>query len=572
MSKIKPRRALVSKEVTGFSGLGNSDLPNSNGASDICNFRIRADGTLETRSGSRLLMHFSDGSIRGMWEGTVNGTSYFFIVAGNQIYRLTNEGSEKYPAGTLDSSVGNVTFCLYNDLLLLLDGSQMKIFRSEEEQFDVVVPYAPLIGYNWHPTNYGEEYESVNLLTPRMRIHFLNSTGSTVFYLPYYPQSIDRILVDGKEVTDYTFTINTNYVTLPRESVGTIVEIAFSVDLNTTLRKQILASPNGYVDPSKSEESLLLYGGSEGNRLYISTTPDGNQVNYSHLFYNRADAIYFTGSDTLFLGDTLHPITAICPYYDAMLVLNSRQTWLLEKADGKLTARTILNGIGNSAPGAALLCDGHPILIHESGIFRLSSTRAQLENPICENISDSIKGLLPSNLATSAVSFWDAQHNELWLRALNEDDDIVWIWNAQIKQWYRFSGLQPSMLYTCSFGTLFAVGNLLNKLDEQQFTDSGNSYSAYYQSAYFDFSHAETQRRSVRAVLCANPRGCTTTLVIENERGTQQFQLPSRVATSHPQIFDVRLRPRRHRFLRFRISTIGTSKSSIYKLSFFSNA
>lgn len=571
MSKIKPKRAWSSKEFTNFSGLGNGTLPNSNGAADICNFRIRSDGTLETRSGSRLLISFSDGAIRGMWEGSISGQNGFFVAAGNRLYRLTNGGTEKVAVGTLSSSAGKVTFCRYNGQLLVLDGTQMKIFRPSEEKFDTLVPYAPLIGYNWHPTNYGEEYEPVNLLTPRMRIHYLNSTGSTVFYLPYYPQSIDRVLVDGKTVTDYTFTTDTNYVTLLKESVGTVVEIAFSVDLNASLREKLLATANGIVDPSKNAETLLLYGIENGNQLYISTTPDSNQINYSRLFYNRSDAVYFTGSDVLFLGDSLHPITAMCRYYDAMLAFSARQTWLLEKENGKMTAKTMLNGIGNSAPGAALLCDGEPVLIHESGIFQLHSTRSQADAPVCENIADAVKDLLPSALATSAVSFWDAQHHELWLRVPEEDNDTVWVWNAQIRQWYRFSGLQPSMLFASSLGTLFAVGNLLNKTEDHLFTDSGNSYSATYQSAYFDFDHAETPRRSVRAVLCAAPRGCTTNLIIESDRGTQQFIFPSPSTVSAPQVFDVRLRPCRHHFLRFRISTIGSAKSAVYKLSFFTN-
>lgn len=571
MSKIKPKRAWSSKEFTNFSGLGNGTLPNSNGAADICNFRIRSDGTLETRSGSRLLISFSDGAIRGMWEGSISGQNGFFVAAGNRLYRLTNGGTEKVAVGTLSSSAGKVTFCRYNGQLLVLDGTQMKIFRPSEEKFDTLVPYAPLIGYNWHPTNYGEEYEPVNLLTPRMRIHYLNSTGSTVFYLPYYPQSIDRVLVDGKTVTDYTFTTDTNYVTLSKESVGTVVEIAFSVDLNASLREKLLAAANGIVDPSKNAETLLLYGIENGNQLYISTTPDSNQINYSLLFYNRSDAVYFTGSDVLFLGDSLHPITAMCRYYDAMLAFSARQTWLLEKENGKMTAKTMLNGIGNSAPGAALLCDGEPVLIHESGIFQLHSTRSQADAPVCENIADAVKDLLPSALATSAVSFWDAQHHELWLRVPEEDNDTVWVWNAQIRQWYRFSGLQPSMLFASSLGTLFAVGNLLNKTEDHLFTDSGNSYSATYQSAYFDFDHAETPRRSVRAVLCAAPRGCTTNLIIESDRGTQQFIFPSPSTVSAPQVFDVRLRPCRHHFLRFRISTIGSAKSAVYKLSFFTN-
>lgn len=236
-----------------------------------------------------------------------------------------------------------------------------------------------------------------------------------------------------------------------------------------------------------------------------------------------------------------------------------------------MTAKTMLNGIGNSAPGAALLCDGEPVLIHESGIFQLHSTRSQADAPVCENIADAVKDLLPSALATSAVSFWDAQHHELWLRVPEEDNDTVWVWNAQIRQWYRFSGLQPSMLFASSLGTLFAVGNLLNKTEDHLFTDSGNSYSATYQSAYFDFDHAETPRRSVRAVLCAAPRGCTTNLIIESDRGTQQFIFPSPSTVSAPQVFDVRLRPCRHHFLRFRISTIGSAKSAVYKLSFFTN-
>ena len=202
MPIMDPKKAVERHRVSEFGGIRTNARLSPTGASDMRNFRILSDGSLEKRCGARLRFYLS-GSVRGAWEGAVEGKSYSFAVAGASVYLLNQDDpvGEPTPIYYLPSSEGQVTFLSYADRLYLCDGVSLFRFVPGSSTFTTTECYTPLYGKNWSPIGMGPIYEVRNLLQNRIRIHYLNSSGETEFRLPYTAKRIDCLKVNGRTVT-----------------------------------------------------------------------------------------------------------------------------------------------------------------------------------------------------------------------------------------------------------------------------------------------------------------------------------------------------------------------------------
>ena len=221
MAKINPRRAEEKIVFRGFRGIcGSSDRPDE-GAAEVRNFRILGDGTLEKRPGWKTLFQFPD-PIRGVWEGSLDGTHYLFVVSGWDLYAGI-AGGEPAVIYSLPSGAGSVCFAEYGGNLYLFDGLNVYLFHTVTETFSEAGGYVPLYGKDWHPTQMGEVLEPRNMLSPRIRITYLNTVGATRFVLPFTAENIEYMDVDGTRITNYTFTPESNTFQIPSAmSYGTL--------------------------------------------------------------------------------------------------------------------------------------------------------------------------------------------------------------------------------------------------------------------------------------------------------------------------------------------------------------
>ena len=70
MSIHDSRRAVVTKRLTAFGGIRSIARISDSCASEMTNFRILPDGSLEKRCGYGTVIQ-STGAIRGYWEGNL---------------------------------------------------------------------------------------------------------------------------------------------------------------------------------------------------------------------------------------------------------------------------------------------------------------------------------------------------------------------------------------------------------------------------------------------------------------------------------------------------------------------
>lgn len=575
MSKIKPLQAFASAKSVGFSGIGSSMPLSLTGAADMCNFRISSDGTLKTRSGYRKLASFGSANerIRGIWEGVCSGDRICFVVSGQTVYLFDADKNTKESVGTVSNAEREVFFFCYCDEIYLFDGKTIQIFRKSTKKFEESVPYAPLLGHNWHPTNFGDVYEDINLLSTHIRIHYYNSPGTKTFYFPYFASSIDCVRVDGVATTAYTHENGMDSITLTTAAVPTVVEVAISVDLNTQVRKNIISSLYSYVHSPGNEEkeTLFLYGGKNDPCLYYTAPVKTTQLNYCKVFYRTSDKLYIRYYDVLTLADKEHPLTSLCPVRNsALLAFNGLQTHLLTLTGDEISAEKI-SAQGSVFKGSCPMVDGKPVILNKNGVFLLDSPSSGAGALGAKRISDAIGGYFSAEIKSSAIARFDPEKEELWVCSPEEESGNVLVWNVQRDEWYRFDHIGAAAFFDHSYGKGFVKENSLYLFDDSLFTDAGEEIQSYYQSNYFDMGASETPRGSLRVALCANPHGNEATLEMATERGTKSRTLPHRSVGEVPNNYDFRFGIRRHRFLRFCIRSQGSAECEVYKVAFYTN-
>ncbi|MBR2721459.1 MAG: hypothetical protein IKB75_01625 [Clostridia bacterium] len=571
MSKIKPKQATAKQIFSGFDGIRCASSQKESAAADIRNFRIRCDGTLEKRGGWEPVCSFS-ATIRGFWQGTLEGVNTTFVVAGTTVYRLTDD-SEPRQVGTVGTAATRISFFRLAGELYLLDGSTLRIYLPLPDTFREVIPYAPLCGENWHPEHYGNAKEPINLLTDRLRIHYLNSTSTTKFHLPYYAKAVDKVLLDNVAVQEYTLSALGDSVEIPAAASASSVEIAMRMEYTHEMTEDLLSCTESFVFEDDGTDTVFLFGSKKGYPIFISTPVLNHMESYCKVFYPMTDPIYVTPGSVRYFGSAAHPVRAMCRHFRRVLAFNSEGIFALEQDKGsdQWEGHVALTGLGcNSRHGVLPYPNGF-VLLDKTGLYHLKSIITQPDRfeatrincPLCE-------GLDELSLSRSELHY-NIHQDELWLRNPNDAQGLVWVRNNRTEQWYCFDNIPARDFFWDDLGGGFLYQGKLCRFRENLHTDNGLPFEAYYQSEYFTFDSPETVKRALRACLCGTSGGNTAYLTLQTEQETRFLSLVGK-DDAPIECFDRRVPIGRFRFLRFRISVTGNEASRFYSLSLYTKA
>ncbi len=573
MAIMNPKTALEKETVSGFGGISDHGGLTSDSAFDMRNFQILPDGSLEKRCG--FFKRYSFGvPIRGLWEGTVSGDTYLFVVAGDQIYRQGPNDSFPTAVYMLTTSERNVNFAFYRENLYVLDGKSLLIFRPSTETFSIAEGYVPLYGYNWHPTQLGEIREPLNLIQNRIRIHYLNTNGSTSFQLPFTCEKINGMTVNGSSTNLYSFTPYTSTFTIPASLAGVgTVEVTVTLDPIFSRRSSVLQASEAAVFSTTRHQTMMTFGGSQGYLVYRSSPVTDEMLGECLIPCPDADPLYFQKDTAITVGSSQHPVLALCQFEDQMLVFNDENVWGIRYSDGSddpevLPIRTAL---GCSSKNGVLPCGEFLATVSDGGILRMDIRGDNLD--ICETspLSRSIERRLDATFLKRAILFRNKSKNQLWVRDPKDASGLIWIYDMDRKIWFSYDGICANRMYEIGGKITFSTekGDIFF-FDEDLDSDDGASFSAFYQSHYLGFSQPEFAKRSVRLSVCANTKGGTLTAEIVTERGSKGFVLQKNTGDV-PAFFDRRLAMGRFRFLQFRLSAPDEARCRIYSLSVAAN-
>ena len=569
MARLRSKHSALKILSCKFGGMGKHTPLSPEGAEDMCNFRILPGGVLKTRMGYRLHKYFSDAQkIRGVWQGTLKGVSLSLFVVDSSIYRLMQNATSESPAGELSTSEGLVHFCVYLDDLYLLDGKSIYQYSVSQNEFFEMEAYVPLFGYQWSPTSYGDVNEEINMLTPRLRVHYYNSSASTVFRLPYYADTVDIVRADGQVITDYTFTPKTDRITVNTAAPPTILEVGFTVDLNEEIRQKILAAQLSFVYSHNGENKLLLWGNDA--RVFCSRNVTDYMLSSSHVLYPKASSLYFCADDTLFLGDSAHPVTAMCPLFDTVLAFTADRIWNLTFEKGTVQATLAASNIGCASPFGAIPYKNSVIAVCANDVYRISASVARPEQISFDRLSIGLEGRITSDFSKRVHLFWNVADGEIWMRDPENEGGDVLIWNTESDEWYRFDNIPASFFFKTSDGFGFAQNNGTLLFDSSLSTDMDMPITAFYKSTYMDFGTPEVPRRSTRAYLYFLASEGDGTVLFETERSGKMFDLAQPLSNADTYLQTMRFGSHRYRFLRFTISANASTPAEFYRLDIHS--
>ena len=569
MAKIKSKRSALRMLTYKFHGMKKHTPLESLGAEDMCNFRILPNGVLKVRSGYVCKKHFASGTkIRGVWEGVLDGISLFFAVVDDTVYRLVGEDMSEIIAGTISNKQENVHFCVYEDTLYLLDGERFWVYLPTSTKFIEVEPYVPLYGYQWHPQVYGSIHEEINLLTTRLRVHYFNSGDSTVFILPYYASTVDVVYANGKKTTEYTFSSNSNKITFTSSTPPVTVEVGFTVMLNEELRAEILASQMSYIYSRNGNNQLMLWGNT-GN-LYFAKHVETHMLSSCKVLYPKTSPLYFCSKDVFFLGDYTHPITAICPLYETLLIFTSDRIWNLSFEKEGIQITLSAHDMGCPSRHGVIPYKTGILIAMNGGLYTLTASPARPEDLFPERISINIDDKFPVGFTDRVHLVRNLANGEIWMYDPTDTSGNIWVWNEENDEWYRFSDINALFFFKGLGGLGFVTKKDICLFDLTASTDDGSAIDAYYKSAYLDFDASDSLRRSMRAFLYTAPNKSKSKIVFETEQDSVSYNLHTPANATTPQLWQFRMHTHRYRFLRFTLSTTASNPGEFYKIDIYS--
>lgn len=574
MAILKPKKALEYERIVQFGGICDHTGLTSEGAYDMRNFRILNDGTLEKRCGF-FKRYGVSGSVRGIWQGSVSGNGYLFVVADSQVYRKGPSDTALQAIYVLPTSMGAVHFVFYRENLYLLDGKTLLIFRISTENFSVAEGYTPLYGKNWHPTQLGEVHEPLNLIQNKLRIHYLNTVASNVFYLPFTTREIHSVRINGVATTLYSFTPGTSSFTIPTSlvTVGS-VEVTCVPDPIFSQRDQVLRTTGATVYRTPIREVFMCFGGAMGYSVYRSATVTDEMMSECLTTVGNADPLYLPQNSVFAVGSTMHPVRALCQQGEQMLIFNDEGLWTIRYPDDETDDAEILpipTGVGCTSQNGVVPCGDSLMAIGADGIVRLRFASGNPDRCETEVVSARIRSRIDHDFLSHAVLFCDTARNELWVRDLTDEDGTVWLYDPKCERWMRFDGIYATLFFPYGNSVGFATDRgEICFFDEAMATDGDQAFTADYQSHYLGFDNSDIPKRTMAFSLVAYTEGGDVSVLLECERGQKSFALtPS--DSDAPVYLRRRLSMGRFRFLQFRLTAAGAARCRICSFALAAN-
>lgn len=155
---------------------------NQSESPEMLNLHVDERGALKKRTGYKRLFleSLGQGQINGIYEfKKVDGTSYFLIAHGTDLYKQEGEGQPISLFDTLADKEAN--FFTMNDKCYIMNGEQYLEFDGETVK--EVEPYIPTLAISKEPEGGGSPHEEWNLLGNAFKDSFSSDGVATVYHL-----------------------------------------------------------------------------------------------------------------------------------------------------------------------------------------------------------------------------------------------------------------------------------------------------------------------------------------------------------------------------------------------------
>jgi hypothetical protein len=481
----------------------------------MTNFYITNDFKLKKIYGYRTFYNF-ESPIRGMYATNLGGQEYLLVAADGKLCYFTKEQLEDERSwdGLTPTIIGTIpdleaSFFTFDKKVYILCGKYMSWDGTTLEE---VEGYIPLVFINTPPVGGGVVYDEINMLTGKKHQTF-NGNGTAVdFHLAQKNiQSVDKVLVDGEETSDYSVNLSTGVVTFtnaPQQAMDN-VDIYWTLDDGD--RHIIEGMKFGTIFGGDIDTRVFLYGNpSCENRTYFSGLEDG-----------KPSVEYFPATAQVDIGPSNFALTDLTRQYDRLLATTDRpeayyltigtEQLPVELSDGTTTTRYVpsvatypLNEIhGNLAPGQGQLINNFPVTIDRNSLIQWKATNVRDEKNM-EDISQKIRLDLNKMNMRLFKTLDHQSENQLWFGA----NDTIYIYNyfnqtysrIKMQDYLRhFADLNNSIYMGTNDGKVMKWGEQFDKFDD-------TIINAHWEMNFSDFDTAYLRKTMNRLWVIMQPQ------------------------------------------------------------------
>lgn len=486
MATQKTKNGAACVSYNGFGGI-DGVAAHSGGVSisDMVNFRILEDGSLEKRCGFKKLYEFPK-DIQTYWCGIYGGKP--------RIYFLVNDIVVKYELES-DELVGDgmpTGIDLSDPKFFMLDG---RLYLATAGGFTYIQPngslvnvtgYIPHVGKDWSNDTVGEINEPLNILNRRARFTYTVSDEPSIFFRVLYPvKKIDRVEVNGNVIASskYYFDSLYNSVNISGLDAGDRVEIAVTYELEASSSLASLRASN----------RVEVFGGMTNNRAFF-WNDSGESVIFSSGYVSPAEEadcnriytginknyLYFPEGYEFKVGSGSNVVKAATRHYDRLLFFTDRDVWMADNetcAIEKIPTMNINSKVGCTTARGVAMAGNDPVSVGRDKIYRWTSQTDKLNECNAYCISTPIAHLLPKDFFKNAAVTASSKRAELFFYDPTSTDGVVWVYQWEKKLWYRFDGISAKAILDVEGTVCFIKDNSLYCFDEDTYYDEGDEGS-----------------------------------------------------------------------------------------------
>ena len=451
-------------------------------ASEMSNFRVTDEGSLECRRAIEEIYSDEYGNIRGIWCGTVSGIETMVFTAEGRLYKADPKVVPLMPIHIGDIAVGDTMMFGFGDLLYIKVGTYY--YKYDGSRLFDVEGYIPLVALSCTPKGEGELFEQINLISDNRRQLFSCDGVSQDYYLAEKDvESIVSVILDGEVCSGYSLGETKDFVhfeTVPPKGLN---------NMEITYRKE---------DPDQSKARIfgctrvMKFGGNSDGRLFLwGNDSYPNYRFHSDLANGVPSAEYFPVNGFTIIGNSR--INCIVQQYNRMLIFNEREAYYsyCELRDDGLgnTYSSFpvfnLNGTkGSIIESGGCIMDNRPITLCEDGLNAWESTSLPDEkNAICisKSIDQSILKLI--NEDKGNIKYFDFQANSelyfIW-------GEKAFVYNYRKNVWYAYNGFSGSNHTVFGENLYFSKGNRICRFGNG--SESPSSDICLWESPFADLN------------------------------------------------------------------------------------
>lgn len=563
----------VAREVfDGFSGLGGSAC--GKGSCRLENFRVREDGSLEKREGMRWLASLPK-KVRGVCAVSEGGREVILCVAGDRLYRVGEEGilSDVACFASTEGEVGSFT---HRGRLYFLDG--VAVYRYEGSgEAKRVHGYTPLYGKNWSTYDVSERKvnEPINALSPHVRIRFSVAGSTRQVYFGFAVEAVDWVKADGVLQDTSGYSLASKRDGIDFSVLVYAEEIEVSVTLSADMYEDAVLSSciSAQVYEDFENSRVLLYGGAEGGRLFVSRVLDTEAREHDAALYEDSCGLYFPKGESLSFGYG-EPITATLRLLDRVLLFFPSSTWASQPMDEVSGARILFSPIcshfGSHASRAVVMTgSASPVAVAQSGVCRLQIDPDLLEECRIERLSgEGLPDVSESFFAHAEVCY-NRRRDELWFYDASGASAHILVYAPERGAWYAYGGGGVDRLFAFDGGVGCVRGGELfvfdQTLGEDLLADGAHPIEAVYESGRLDFGELWADKRLEGAVIVADLADGTLVLELSDGVPLVTERISAAVNAVSRGVYECRIPTGRFRTASLTLRLCGSARERIYR-------